>query len=319
LRGFLDYTYGPWLCSERPEPRRSTEILARLQYNFADLLERPLTDITPWLIEKWRAFQRKHGKAQSTINRDLTTLRAALSKAVTWGIIEAHPLAPVKPLRIDTKAQVRYLSAEEEHRLRAALMHRDERLKQARERGNAWRRERGYPEMASITQQTSSDHLTPMVILSLNTGLRRGELFNLTWEHVNVRTRILTVDGKGAKSGQTRHVPLNDEALDILQAWRAQSTGEGYVFPGKDGNRLDNIRKAWGGLLRDAGITGFRWHDLRHDFASKLVMAGVPLNTVRDLLGHSTMTMTLRYAHLAPDHKAEAGQWTRQVKREPYH
>ena len=190
--------------------------------------------------------------------------------------------------------------------LRAALACRDDRVKQARERGNAWRQERGYPAMPSIAQHTYADHLTPMVLLSLNTGLRRGEVFNLTWDHVNFQTRILTVDGKGTKTRQTRHIPLNDEALAVLRAWRAQSTSEGFVFPGKKGHRLDNVRKAWAGVLHKAGITGFRWHDLRHDFASKLVMAGVPLNTVRDFLGHSTMTMTLRYAHLAPDHKAEA-------------
>ena len=80
----------------------------------------------------------------------------------------------------------------------------------------------------------------------------------------------------------------------------------GLVFPGKHGQRFDNVRKSWSRLLREAQITGFRWHDLRHDFASKLVMASVPLNTVRELLGHATLNTTLRYAHLAPDHKAEA-------------
>jgi len=99
---------------------------------------------------------------------------------------------------------------------------------------------------------------------------------------------------------------LNDEALSVLRQWQKQIKGEGLVFPGKNGSRLDNVRKSWAGLLKNASITGFRWHDLRHDFASKLVMAGVPLNTVRDLLGHADLTTTLRYAHLAPDHRAQA-------------
>ena len=303
LEEFLDQHYAYWVMAER---LTGAATLARLRHNFADVLSRPMEEITPWLVEKWRAGERKRGKAPSTINRDLTALKAALSKAVDWEIIKTHPLHKVKPIKLDKQGKVRYLSQDEVENLRAALACRDDRVKQARERGNAWRQERGYPAMPSIAQHTYADHLTPMVLLSLNTGLRRGEVFNLTWDHVNFQTRIVTVDGKGTKTRQTRHIPLNDEACIVLKAWRAQSTSEGFVFPGKNGHRLDNVRKAWAGVLQEAGITGFRWHDLRHDFASKLVMAGVPLNTVRDLLGHSTMTMTLRYAHLAPDHKAEA-------------
>jgi site-specific recombinase XerD len=70
--------------------------------------------------------------------------------------------------------------------------------------------------------------------------------------------------------------------------------------------RLDNVRKFWASILTGAGITSFRWHDMRHDFASKLVMKGVPLNTVRELCGHANLNTTLRYAHLVPDHKTDA-------------
>jgi site-specific recombinase XerD len=78
------------------------------------------------------------------------------------------------------------------------------------------------------------------------------------------------------------------------------------VFPGKNGERFIHIKKSWGGVIDRAEINGFRFHDLRHHFASKLVMAGVDLNTVRELLGHADIEMTLRYAHLAPEHKAKA-------------
>jgi integrase len=83
-------------------------------------------------------------------------------------------------------------------------------------------------------------------------------------------------------------------------------TPTGYVFPGAEGERLIDVKTAWKSLLRVAGVTGFRFHDLRHTFASRLVMAGVDLNTVRELLGHADLKMTLRYAHLAPEHKAAA-------------
>jgi integrase len=93
----------------------------------------------------------------------------------------------------------------------------------------------------------------------------------------------------------------------VLHGWRDQaSDNEGLVFPGRNGGALNNVRRSWEGALRVAGIKRFRWHDLRHTFASKLVMAGVDLNTVRELLGHSDYKMTQRYSHLAPEHKAAA-------------
>ena len=112
-----------------------------------------------------------------------------------------------------------------------------------------------------------------------------------------------------AKSSNKRHIPLSAQALEVLQAWQQQSDSmapDQRVFPADDGRRLDNVKKSWASILKRANITGFRWYDMRHDFASQLVMKGVSLNTVRELCGHASMDTTLRYAHLAPDHKQEA-------------
>ena len=114
------------------------------------------------------------------------------------------------------------------------------------------------------------------------------------------------IRGDNAKSGKTRHVPLNAEASTTLQYWKADVAASEWVFPGRDGERLKGIKTSWKSVLQKATIRDFRWHDLRHHFASRLVMKGVDLNTVRELLGHSDLSMTLRYAHLSPEHKADA-------------
>jgi integrase len=157
-----------------------------------------------------------------------------------------------------------------------------------------------------LQDKTFADHLEPIVLLAMNTGMRRGEILSLRWENVSFETKTLTVLFEHAKSGKTRHIPQNGEAMRTLQAWQADTDGNGIVFKDANGKAMTDIGKGWDKLLEDAGITNFRFHDLRHHFASKLVMASVDLNTVRELLGHGDLAMTLRYAHLAPEQKAAA-------------
>lgn len=300
---FVKHQFGPWVGEHR---RQGEETLKRLEANFGDLKEETLSDLNSWVIEKWRAGRIKEGVSKATLNRDIGDLKAALTKAVEWGLLESSPLANLKPFRVDESAAIRYLAANEEKRLRDALKARDERIKAGRSSANVWREERGYELFADLYGNAYADYLTPMVLLAKNTGMRRGELFHLRWPEVNLKAAQLTVRGDKAKSGQTRHIPLNVEACAVIEAWRKQTKGEGAVFESAHGAALTNIKHSWRGLVKTAKLKDFRFHDLRHDFASKLVMAGVPLNTVRDLLGHTDLKTTLRYAHLAPDHKAEA-------------
>jgi integrase len=301
---FLTEVYEPWA---RANIRTTKNTLGRLRANFPELQDKKLADINAWLVEKWRAARLKAGAKPTTVNRDLDDLRSALAKAVAWGLLEAHPLQGVKRSRADTSATVRFLNDEEEMRLRDALDAREERIRAERDRANAWRLERGYPTLPDLRRHALADHLKPLVLLSMNTGLRRGEAFNLEWADVNVARANLTIQGRGSKSGRTRHIPLNAEALEVLKDWRARCRQtDGLIFPSRNGERLDNVRKSWMSALKEAGISRFRWHDLRHHFASRLVMSGVDLNTVRELLGHASYAMTLRYAHLAPEHKAAA-------------
>jgi len=301
LGDFIEKQYLPWFQSHY-KARSTPSTLAQFQ----PLHEDRLDQLTAWKLEKWRKSKLDGGIKPGTCNRHLAALKAALNRAVEWGLIPDNPAVGLKSLKEDSNAIVRYLSADEEKRLREAMIARDDKLREGRRSANRWREARGY-ESLPTKDDGCPDHLTPMVLLSINTGMRQGEVFNLTWPDVDLGRAVLTVKGATAKSGKTRHIPLNTEAREALRSWqRQQSVPSGYVFPGKQGGRLNNVKKAWQGLLAAAKIKDFRWHDMRHHFASKLVMAGVDINTVRELLGHSDIKMTLRYAHLAPEHKAAA-------------
>jgi integrase len=305
LAKFLKAEYGPWFEANR---KSGTPILKRLKHCFeGDFGSTRLHEISPLRIDKWRGKKLAEGLSKNTLNRDLSALKAALSKAVEWGLIESNPIAKAKLYSIDDNASVRYLLPDEEKRLRAALQGRDQHLRKRRSQFNDWRRARNLKPFPEIGPDQFGDHLHPIVLLALNTGMRRGEIFNLRWSSVDLDKALLEVAGPGAKSGQTRHVPLNQQAIGALNHWHNQtSTTTGLVFPGKGKGRLTNINSAWRSLMKRASLENFRFHDCRHHFASRLVMADVALNTVRELLGHSEISMTLRYAHLAPEHKAEA-------------
>jgi len=133
----------------------------------------------------------------------------------------------------------------------------------------------------------------------MNTGIRRGALFNLKWNDVNLEEKTVTLRSETAKSGKSAVLPLNKTALETLQGVKHE--GEYIFISPRSDTRLNNVSKGWLNLMKRAKIENFRFHDLRHDFASRLVMRGVDLNTVSELMTHSDIKMTLRYAHLAPD------------------
>lgn len=303
LEQFISDQFEAWVLTHQRDGANSVR---SIRASYADLLPLRLDEIDPSRIERLRSSWLKAGLSPATANRNLVRLKGLLSRAVDWGVLEDHPLSKVRRLKVDQQGRVRFLSEDESKRLREALDARQEIIRAERDSANRWRVERNKETLQDLRAVSFADHLKPLVLLSVNTGMRRGEVFNLTWADIDLSNKVLTVEGTTAKSGQTRHIPLNKEALATLTDWKDQAGASTYVFPSQSGGRLDNVKKSWEGLLKLAGISGFRWHDLRHTFASKLVMAGVPLNTVRELLGHSDIKMTLRYAHLAPDSKAAA-------------
>ena len=227
LGSFIDEVYEPWAEANL---RSGAGTIARLRASFAEHLDKKLGDLTPWIIEKWRAARLRDGVSVATVNRDLGALRAAVGRAVGWRLLDASPIATVKRSKVDISRSPRFLSADEESRLRAALDDRGERLRRQRDSANAWRATRGYELLPDLRVCAFADHLKPLVIVSLNTGMRRGELFALTWESVDLQGGRITVHGATAKSGRTRHIPLNTEALDILRGWLDQSPAEPGLY-----------------------------------------------------------------------------------------
>lgn len=303
LRVFLDQQYGPWVIANR---KTGADTLARIHAHFSDSLDKELEQISAWNIEKWRSNRFKAGIKPSTVNRDMACLKAVLQKAVEWNVIEVNPLSKLKPSKIDKLPKSRYLTKQEEQRLKQALSKRDTSLKAKRNSGNLWRETRGYNLYPIHKDIDYVDYLEPIIILAMNTGLRKGEILSLEWRDINFPTKHLTVRGTNTKNSNTRHIPLNTVALKMLKQWKSQDKFNKYIFHAGDGIKLANFKKSYRNLLKQARIENFTIHDLRHHFASKLVMSGVPLNTVRELLGHANLDTTIRYAHLAPDHKAEA-------------
>lgn len=297
LGEFIEATYSPWARAHRP--RTADQTLDRVKLHFSSWYGKPLSTISLADVEGWRTKRITEGIEPSTVRRDLDSLSGVLTRAMKLKKVSENVVRQVERPKVDRSPKVRYLTPEEESRLREALRERDEEMRKARESANRWRRARKQETLAALPHY--GDHLTPAVLLSLNTGMRRGEILSLHWDALDVKGKTLTIEGSTAKNQQTRHIPLNAEALAVLKRWQEQAPDSERVFQVSTG-----FKSAWAPLLVRAKITAFRWHDLRHHFASRLVQAGVPLNTVRELLGHQSLAMTLRYAHLAPDQKREA-------------
>jgi integrase len=199
VSAFLDAEYGPWALANL---KRGEATLKCIKVQFKGFLTCRLDEITAWRIEKWIAERKQSGNKGATINRNVGMLKAALSKAVEWRILESHPLKGIKPQRVDSRGKVRFLSGDEESRLLEALDAREARIVRERESGNVWRLARKHEAFPDLKDLPFADYLKPLVMLSLNTGLRRGEAFSLKWADVDLIRNQITVQGHTAKSGQ---------------------------------------------------------------------------------------------------------------------
>jgi integrase len=260
----LAQLYLPWAQVNHRGYASTRSRVARFCEAFGPL---QLREITPMEVDAYVA-RRATMRKPATVNREGQLLHHMFVKAIEWGKAIENPVRYQKPLRVNNR-RLRYLSHEE------------------------------IGQLLDI-----ADHvLSPILITVLHTGLRRGELFTLTWQDVDLKLGKIRV--VHAKNGERREIPMTDTLRTTLQQLPRHLASD-HVFPGKTGRGLVDIRKRFYRALREAKIEGFVFHDLRHTFASHLVMAGIDLMTVKEFLGHKDIKMTLRYAHLAPDYKRAA-------------
>ena len=207
-----------------------------------------------------------------TVNRHRSLLSMTYRLAIRNGKVRENPVRQV-PRKRENNIRTRFLEPEEEAALRAKIR----AMYPARE---------------------------PEFDLALHTGMRRNEQWQLRWQDVNLRAGIITIPQ--TKHGTARHVPINSVAEKALKTLSKSRSGSLYVCVGSDQREGRDWERWFEECVSEANIADFRWHDLRHTFASRLAMAGVSLRTLAELLGHKTLAMVMRYAHLAPAHLRDA-------------
>jgi len=147
-------------------------------------------------------------------------------------------------------------------------------------------------------------YLQDMIVFALNTGLRCGDIFNLQWKEVDFDRRRLSAFVQ--KTRQVLIIPLNDSAYGVLEGWSGMRKGPYVFFNQMTGDRFRDLKAGFKLACKQAGLEGVTWHTLRHTFASRLLAKGADIVTVKELLGHSTIVVTMRYAHTNVEAKERA-------------
>lgn len=203
----------------------------------------------------------------------MALLKIVYNKAISWGKTKHNPVQKIKQFK--KTHRIRFLTDEEEVRLEAV-----------------------FPKEYWFWLE-----------VAFHTGMRRAEQFELRWDNINFQTRTLTI--MLSKHGEIRHIPMNNRGVEILRSLPSRLNSQ-WVFTGSNGktpmDANNFVRRIFTPALRKAEIQDFRWHDLRHTFASRLVMDGADLRTVQELMEHKTIAMTMKYAHLSPGHRMDAVQ-----------
>lgn len=268
------YLFGDYWTRHLQQKRSGKATQQRIASAWQSLIDTDMASLTPQQLMDFRAKRIIAGVQASTLNRDRAALITLLNHAVEEGLIPGNPVAAFKRLKVDQDERVRYLSPSERQRFMSTL--------------------EGQPGYFQV-----------MVRLALLSGMRRGELLQLTWPNVDLRRKQITVNAHTAKAAKTRFIPLPPPAVELLREWKAEQTVtdmDRHVFLNPDTRQpFMGVKRRWNALREAAQVQDFRFHDCRHDYASRLVEAGVDLYRVKELLGHASIEQTQRYAHLSDE------------------
>ncbi|WP_051526597.1 tyrosine-type recombinase/integrase [Alkanindiges illinoisensis] len=257
--------------SEHTSKDRDKYAYARFELFYGDI---EITAITRQSLRDYIHFRRAAGVTDATINREFRSLRAAINYYFT-----DHELSHRNPLAnfslSESEPRIRFLSNAEAARL--------------------------------IYASKDNYFLNCFIKLALNTGCRSGELLRLSWDRVDFNNRYLILNRENTKSKRRRFIALNETAMQVLHEMKLARANNTWVFYNEQtGTHILSLKKGFRLACKMAKIDNLRIHDLRHTFASWLVQSGIPLYTVRDLLGHTCITTTERYAHLQIDNLRDA-------------
>lgn len=246
---------------------------------------RPACSITTSELQRWMdRMSEERSWTPGTRNRVRSSLSTVWREAQRAGKVRENPARLIRRAK-EGLGRVRFLSAGEEAKLKEATLR-------------------------VISGRLRSGELCILQLdVALHTGMRRGEQFSATWDQVDLEKGFIYLSE--TKNGSDRYVHLNSKALGSLRRLRElhdekRLAGDAPLFIGRRGKPIHDPKRWFETVVKLSGLEGVTWHVLRHTFASRLVMAGVDLKTVQDLMGHKSIAMTARYAHLAPDHKLKA-------------
>lgn len=261
--------YLSWINGRQKSARVKGYIIGQLISTFGSL---PLRKFSALVVEQLQTDIISRGLKNSSCNKVLNILKHMFAKAVEWEMVEDETLKRVRKVKLlqDDSKRLRFLSKEE----------------------------------CQTLTNTCQGNTKAIVITALNTGMRKGEILGLKWDNVDLRHGFILLDS--TKNGERRETPINDTLRGVLQGLTRRLDIPYVFYDNATGKPLQDVKRSFNTACRRAGIRDFHFHDLRHTFASHLVMAGVDITTVKELLGHKTLTMTLRYSHLAPAHKVKA-------------